>query len=93
MMKSCLKKSDSDRVFKTFGLEQLKGDIYMPDLERLTDKLMIDLAASSEQVSYAKGYVEGKTHARKEIAIITAFVPGVVLVVLAIIAAQRIFNL
>lgn len=65
----------------------------MPDLERLTDTLMLDLAATPEQVAYANGYIAGKNRARKEVAILVAFVPGMMLLVLAIVAAQRLFNL
>lgn len=65
----------------------------MPDMERLTDKLMLDLAKTPEQTAYAKGYIAGKARARTEVAIVVAFVPGVLLLTLAVVAAQRIFGL
>lgn len=65
----------------------------MPDMERLTDKLMLDLAVTPEQRGYAKGYIAGKSRARREVAILTALLPGMALLVLAIVAAQRLFNL
>ena len=60
----------------------------MPDFERLTDKLMLDLAKTPEQTAYAQGYVAGKTRARKEIALIVAFVDGVFLLTLAFVVAH-----
>lgn len=65
----------------------------MPDMERLTDKLMLDLAKTPEQVAYAQGYIAGKSRARKEVAILAAFLPAMALLVLAIVATQRLFNL
>lgn len=63
----------------------------MPDFERLTDNLMCDLAKTPEQAAYADGYIAGKNRARKEVAFLVAFLPGVGLLVLAIVAAQRLF--
>lgn len=65
----------------------------MPDMERLTDKLMLNLAKTPEQKAYAKGYIAGKIRARKEVAILAAFLPGMALLVLAIVAVQRLFSL
>lgn len=65
----------------------------MPDFERLTDKLRLDLAKTPQQLAYAEGYITGKTRARKEVAIVVAFLPGVALLMLVIVAAQRLFNL
>lgn len=45
----------------------------MPDFERLTDDLMLDLAKTPEQTAYAQGYIAGKTQARKDVAIIAMF--------------------
>ncbi len=61
----------------------------MPDMERLTDKLMLDLAVTPEQKAYAEGYLAGKTWARKEIVVVTAFLFGVALLVLAVVAGHR----
>lgn len=36
----------------------------MPDFERLTDRLNIDLAQTEEQRQYALGFVAGKKRAR-----------------------------
>ena len=46
----------------------------MPDFERLTDKLSIDLATSSEQVARSEGFVAGKTTARKQVAVLAAVI-------------------
>jgi len=46
----------------------------MPDFERVVDQLRLDLAKTPEEKARAVGYIEGKRYARKEIAILTAFV-------------------
>lgn len=48
----------------------------MPDFERLTDKLMLDLARTPEDKAYARGYSEGKRKARMEIALLAAVLGG-----------------
>jgi len=42
----------------------------MPDFERVTDKLMLDLARSPEENAYIRGYLAGKRKARKEVAVL-----------------------
>jgi len=42
----------------------------MPDMERLTDQLSIDMAKTPQQKSYAKGFVDGKKRARIEVAFV-----------------------
>jgi hypothetical protein len=44
----------------------------MPDFERLTDRLRVDLATTPEEREWAKGYAAGKTRARIEVAVILA---------------------
>ena len=39
----------------------------MPDMERITDDLKYSVAKTSERKAYTKGYIKGKTKARKEI--------------------------
>lgn len=39
----------------------------MPDLERLTDELRLDLAKTPEDKAYVLGFVDGKASARKEV--------------------------
>lgn len=39
----------------------------MPDFERLTDSLMVDLCHSEQDKKAAKAYIKGKSYARKEI--------------------------
>jgi len=42
----------------------------MPDLERLTDNLMLDVNKDNEsKYQYALGYIAGKTAARTEVAV------------------------
>lgn len=42
----------------------------MPDFERVSDKLMLDLARSPEESAYIRGYLAGKRKARKEVAVL-----------------------
>lgn len=52
----------------------------MPDFERLTDQLAVDIAKTPEERAYAISYAEGKSHARVQVAIFfSCFVIGVVL--------------
>lgn len=44
----------------------------MPDFERLTDKLALDLAKTPEERARINAYQRGKYRARKEVAIIAA---------------------
>lgn len=46
----------------------------MPDLERLTDQLRIDMAPTPRSKAYARGYSQGKSRARTEV----VFVIGVI---------------
>lgn len=39
----------------------------MPDFERLTDRLAVDMAKTPEQRAAAIGFNEGKAYARKQI--------------------------
>lgn len=64
----------------------------MSDTERLTDKLMLDLGATPEQLAFAKGYITGKRRARIEVAIVAALVPGSILLALAIVAVRQLFS-
>lgn len=59
----------------------------MPDLERLTDDLMLDLSKGDESKhQYYIGYIAGKTAARKEIAFV-AIVLGVIICVFGFLAS------
>jgi len=59
----------------------------MPDLERLTDDLMIDLSKGDEaKHQYYIGYIAGKTTARKEIVFAT-IVLGVIICVFGFFAS------
>lgn len=51
----------------------------MPDFERLTDKLSVDMAQTEEEKQYAIGYIAGKNRARIEML-------GVVVVLYFIVA-------
>ncbi len=42
----------------------------MPDFERLTDSLRAELATSTEERAYAKGYTAGKAIARLQVVVI-----------------------
>lgn len=53
----------------------------MPDMERLTDRLMLDMAQTPDQKAYARGYIDGKNYARKEIAYAVLFIVAIVLIV------------
>lgn len=44
----------------------------MPDMERLTDKFVVDTACTEEQRMHELGFISGKNEARVEIAIIIA---------------------
>jgi len=44
----------------------------MPDFERVTDDLRLDLARSPEVRAYVHGFIAGKRKARKEIAVLIA---------------------
>lgn len=44
----------------------------MPDLERITDDMNVFMASTPEEKSYAKGFANGKTSARLEIAYIAS---------------------
>lgn len=39
----------------------------MPNFERITDSLKIHVARTPEKKAYAKGFVDGKSKARKEV--------------------------
>lgn len=65
----------------------------MPDMEHLIDQLMCDLAHTPDQLAYAKGYIAGKKRARKEFAILVALWIGMAILVIAILAARRLFGL
>lgn len=59
----------------------------MPDLERLTDDLMLDLNKDNESKrQYYIGYITGKTTARKEI-VFAAIVLGVIICVFGFLAS------
>ena len=45
----------------------------MPDFERIVDHAIIDFAKTPEDKAWAKGFVEGKNYARREVAGLTAF--------------------
>lgn len=45
----------------------------MPDFERLTDQLRIDMARTPLERARAEGFNAGKRYARKEIALTVAF--------------------
>ena len=44
----------------------------MPDTERLTDKMAVDMACTKEQRMYELGFISGKNKARLEVALIVA---------------------
>ena len=51
----------------------------MPDLERLTDNLMLDVNKDNEsKYQYALGYIAGKTAARTEVAVVAIAVSLIV---------------
>ena len=61
----------------------------MPDFERVTDKLMLDLAKTPEAHAYARGYIEGKRKARRQIAVLTAFLGLIAVTVMLVVAYGR----
>lgn len=46
----------------------------MPDFERLTDKLAVDVASSIDKKAWAKGYIAGKSRARFEVLAVVAVI-------------------
>ncbi|MEH6566203.1 MAG: hypothetical protein V7756_12815 [Halopseudomonas sp.] len=60
----------------------------MPDFERILDQLRFDLADTPEKKAHAAGFIAGKRHARKEIALIVAFVAALVILIAALAAAH-----
>jgi len=55
----------------------------MPDFERLTDKLAIDMAKTPEHRAWVEGWIAGKKLARRQVAIAIAFIVVLVAVVAA----------
>jgi hypothetical protein len=54
----------------------------MPDFERITDKLREDMARTERhRHEYARGFTAGKSHARKQVAVV-AVVAGICAVTL-----------
>ena len=52
----------------------------MPDFERLTDKLAVDVANSIDKKAWVKGYIAGKSRARLEVlAVVAALYFGIAL--------------
>ena len=52
----------------------------MPDLERVINELFIDTAPTPEDKAWIKGYVYGKSYARKEILWVTVILVPLILV-------------
>ena len=50
----------------------------MPDFERVFDKMRLDLARNEEERQYAKGYIDGKKYARKELLYSVLFLGAVI---------------
>lgn len=57
----------------------------MPDLERITDEFFFDIAITPEEKAWMKGYIYGKSYARKEFFCVTAILVCLVLVVIAVL--------
>jgi len=58
----------------------------MPDMERLTDELRVDLAKTPEDKAWARGFNAGKYFARKQAAWCVVF--GAVIAVLITVSAS-----
>jgi ferric-dicitrate binding protein FerR (iron transport regulator) len=56
----------------------------MPDFERLTDRMSVDLAKTPEERARAEGRIAGKREARRQIAAI-ALVGAVIWIVVAVL--------
>jgi len=61
----------------------------MPDFERVIDKLRLDLAKTPEEHAYARGYIEGKRKARRQVAMLTAFLGIIAVAVVLVVAYSR----
>lgn len=57
----------------------------MPDMERLTDDLWVHLARTQEDKAYARGFIAGKSFARKQVAWCVAFGTVIAVVIVAIL--------
>lgn len=55
----------------------------MPDFERVMDSLRVDMAKSPEEAAHARGYIEGKRDARKQVAMQAGFVAAIGVAVVA----------
>ena len=60
----------------------------MPDFERIIDQLRVDLATTPEEKAHALGFIAGKRHARKQIALIVAFALALT-VLITVLAAVK----
>lgn len=58
----------------------------MPDFERVIDQFRVDMARTPEQRAHAEGFNAGKRYARKEIAIMVAFLAGIAVFLAAWVA-------
>jgi len=58
----------------------------MPDFERFTDQLRVDMARTPDERAHAEGFIAGKRYARLQIAYTAAFL-AVVAVFLAVLLA------
>lgn len=53
----------------------------MPDFERVTDQLAIDLADTPERRAWVEGWIAGKRVARKQVTVVVAFFAVLALVI------------
>ncbi len=54
----------------------------MPDFERVIDQFQVEMAKTEEERCYARGYIAGKTRARKELLWIVLFAAALILLLL-----------
>lgn len=59
----------------------------MPDFEREVDSLRCHLAKTPEDLARAQGWIDGKRHARMEMAVVIGFLVVVCLVVVVHMAS------
>lgn len=59
----------------------------MPDLERVSDEIRLELANTPEDRARAEGFIAGKAFARKEMLLVAVFIAATVLIIWILVSA------